>query len=172
MESQVAESEFDLDLAAPVEGLIHLGRLEEDFEFAGHTFGLRTLTMAEEIAAAKVVEPFRNTLKEPEAWAAAQVGLALTHVDGDEEFCPQAGPDQTAFARARLNYISTNWYWITIDALFRFYAELLQKQIEAVRQIQDLPGRGLPISWPSADSFSEPGISNEEISSEPPSLPS
>lgn len=170
--SQVADLEFEPDISAPVEGLIHLGNIEEDFEYAGHTFGLRTLTVAEEIAAAKVIEPFRNTLKEPEAWAAAQVGLALTHVDGDEDFCPQAGPNKTAFAQARLNYVSTNWYWPTIDALFRFYAELLQKQIEIVRQVQDLPGRGLLTSWPLADSLNEPGISSEEIATEPQASPS
>lgn len=162
------EVEFDPAIAAEVEGLIHLGEVYDDVEYAGHSFGLRTLTVGEEIAAAKVIQNFRDTIKEPEAFATAQVALALTHVDGDEEFCPQAGPSKEAFAKARFNYVASNWYWPTIEALFQEYVRLKEKQIEAIRKVQDLSRGSLPISWPSEDSFKTPGTSSEQISSELP----
>lgn len=169
MEASQVEIPFSEDIQEAVEGLTHLGSLTTEVEFAGHTFGLRTLTAAEEIAAAVVIKPFKDTLKEPEAWAAAQVALALTHVDGDEDFCPQAGPDQTAYARARLNYITSNWYWITIDALFREYTTLLQRQVEAIRAVQNLSQRGLLTYSPLADALNVPGISPDEIDTPLPS---
>lgn len=166
------ETEFDPEVMAPIEGLIHLGDIRNDnIEFAGHTFGLRTLTAAEDIAAAAVIQPFRNTLKEPEAWASAQVGLALTHVDGDEDFCPNVGPNQQSFARARMNYITTNWHFIVIDHLFREYAKLLEQQAEKVRQVQDLSAGSLLTSWPSEDSFSAPGTSNAATALGTPETP-
>jgi hypothetical protein len=159
-------ADFDNDVREAVEGLIHLGELSDDFEFCGHTFGLRTLRMNEEIAAAKVIEPFRNTIKEPEAWIAAQIGLSLIHIDGEVDFCPKAGPDQVSFARARFNYVTGNWYWPTIDFLYQGYSGLLLKQIEAMRAVQDLSPGTLLSSWPSADSFTAPATSNDEMISE------
>lgn len=164
MEESTVEVPFEPHIYESVEGLIHLGAISDDFEFAGHTFGLRTLTVAEEIAAGVVVKPFKDTLREANAWAAAMVALALTHVDGDPDFCPQAGPDQTAYAKARLNYISSNWYWPTIAALFQHYGTLQARQLETIRAVQDLPQRGLPTSLPSVDALNDQGISSDATS--------
>jgi hypothetical protein len=149
-----------------VDGLIYLGELSKEFEFCGHTFGLRTLRAQEEMAAAKAIESFRGTLREPQAFVSAQVGLALTSVDGAEDFCPQAGPNQTAFATARFNYISQNWYWPTIEFLYTCYAELLQKQIEAIRITQDLSRRSPLMFSHSEDSSSGLGTLNDAMDSE------
>jgi hypothetical protein len=160
--------EFPPEVQEAVDGLIHLGELSKDFEFCGHTFGLRTLRAQEEMAAAKAVEPFKDTLKEPQAFASSQVALALTHVDGNEAFCPQAGPNQTAFAVARFNYITQNWYWPTIEFLYTCYVDLLQVQIEAIRTTQDLSQRGRPMFSHSADSSSDLGTLNDAIASATP----
>lgn len=157
---------FGPEIANDVEGLIHVGNLTDEVEFCGHTIGIRTLTAYEEIAAAAAVEEFRNTLREPQAWATAQVGLAITHIDGDENFCPPIGPDPTGFAKARFMYISKNWYWPTIDFVYESYIALLDRQIKAIRAVQDLSNRSLLSHLPSLDSLIEPGISTEEIPSE------
>jgi hypothetical protein len=159
-------AELDPQISEAVEGLVYLGALTKEVEFCGHTFGLRTLKASEEIAAAKAIEPFRNTLKEPEAWAAVQVGLALTHIDGDDTFCPPIGPDATSFAKARYKYVTTSWYQPVIDFLFKVYADLLAEQVEAIRAVEDLSSRSLHTFLPSADSFDPSGILNEETLSE------
>lgn len=163
---------FDPEVRLAVEGLIHLGALTKDVEFCGHTFGLRTLLPADEIAAAKSIEDFRGTLKEPEAWASALVGVALTHVDGEEDFCPPVGPSKTSFAKARFNYVTSNWYWPTIEWLHREYVSLVSKQIEAVRAMQDLSAGSLPMSSPSADSYFGPGIFSDMTNTGTPGSPS
>lgn len=163
-ESQVVNpfEEFEEDVREAVDGLLHLGHLEAEVEFAGHTFGLRTLRVAEELAAAKAMEPYRDTFKEPEAWMAAQVGLALTHVDGEDDFCPAAGPDRVAFARARFQYVTTKWYQPTVEYLYLAYTSLLKKQVNAIRAVQDLSQRDLRTSLPWADSLSDKGTFSAE----------
>lgn len=162
MNSQVANpiAEFDPEVQKAVDGLLHLGYLTTEVEFAGHSFGLRTLRVEEELAASKAVEPFRNTLKEPEAWMTAQVGLALTHVDGEDDFCPPAGPDRNSFARARFQYMG-KWFMPTIEYLFGEFAELLKEQQMAIGAISDLSIRTRPSFSPSADSLTGPGTSSE-----------
>lgn len=169
----MSDSFEDLDprIREAVEGLLYLGAISDEFEFCGHSFGLRTLRAGEEIAAGKAIESYRDTLKEADAWSVAQVGLALVHVDGDENFCPQAGPDPVAFAKARYNYLSKNWYMPTIDFLFHAYGSLVQKQIEALEAIRNLSAGSQPMSWPSEDSFEIPGTLNDEISLEIQPLP-
>lgn len=168
MDTENPFDSMDQDTRASVEGLIYLGELVEDIEFCGHTFGLKTLRAYEEMAAASVVEKFRNTLKEPEAWAAAQVGLALTHIDGETDFCPSVGPDQSAFAKARFNYISQKWYWPTIQFLYNEYTRLQGKQLSAIRAVQDLSNRSLPTSSSFADSLKKQDTSGDETETEIP----
>ena len=173
MNSEVSSdpfSEFGTEISQSVEGLIFLGRLTKDVEWCGHTFGLKTLTVNEEMAAAAAVQEFRSTLKEPEAWITSQIGLALTHVDGDESFCPPIGPDPISFAKARFKWVSENWYWPTVEMLFEEYSGLLEKQVKAIRAVQDLSSRSLPSLSPSEDSLNLPGILSEGIAlGDPPS---
>jgi hypothetical protein len=176
MDSTVPDSSNPLDEFPPevrqdVQGLLYLGHLTAEIDFCGHYFSLRTLKAGEEMAAAKVVEPYVNTVKAAEAWSTAQVALALTQVDGDEDFCPAAGPDPMAHARARFQYMG-RWFQPTIDYLFGAYADLLDRQVEAVRALQDLSARSLPTSSPSADFLSELGTFEEPTASGAPISPS
>jgi hypothetical protein len=159
-------AEFPPEMNEEVNGLLYLGNLTDTFEFCGHSFTLRTLRAGEDFAAAQAISEFRDTLKEPDAWMAAQVGLALTMVDGDEEFCPMAGPDLARFAKARLNYIAKNWYWPTIHFLYGCYTILLTRQLEAIRVMQDLSPRSQPTFSPSADSSSAQDTLSAEMLAE------
>lgn len=156
-------AEFPEEVRESVEGLIYLGELSEEVEFCGHTFGLRTLRAAEEIAAAKAIEPFRNTLAEPQCWMASQIGLALTHVDGDEAFCPAIGPDQTAFARGRFTYVTEHWYTPTIDFLFQAYTKLLEKQSDALEAMLNLSPANRNLFSPLDGSLGPVDITAAEI---------
>lgn len=158
--------EFGPEVSESIDGLLHLGEISSEIEFCGHTFGLRTLRADEEIASAKVVESYRETLKEAEAWAAAQVGMALTHLDGNPDFCPAIGPDKVSFARARFQYVTSNWYPPTINYLYGEYVKLLEKQIAAIRAAQDLSPRSQPTFLPSLDSLNDPGTFDAQTVSE------
>jgi hypothetical protein len=167
--SQVSNPLEDMppEQRSAIDSLLHLGEMSTDVEFCGFHFGLRTLRPDEEMYAARVVQPFRDTLREPHAWAAAQVGLALTHIDNDSDFCPPVGKDKEAFARQRFRYVTTEFFWPTIDFLHIEYSNLLSEQVKAIRSMQDLSQRSLRSFSPLADSLIEPGTFGDETTSEP-----
>ena len=142
-----------------VRGLTFLGHIEKEIEFCGHTFSLRTLYPSEKAAVSIVIQPWRGSISEGEVWANAQVGLSLTSVDGDNEFCTKAGPDLNDFAKARLNYVAQKWYQPTLSFLYARYLELEQEALDGIRELQDLSERNRVPSQPSPDSLIGPDIS-------------
>lgn len=158
-------SELSPETKEAVQGLIHLGALGKTVEYCGHSFGLKMLHISEELAASEVVADFQDNPRQAQAWATAVISMALTHVDGDEEFCPQATPDMGAYARARFRYVSSNWFWPVVEYLYREYSQLAQKQSEVFSEIEDLSRRGLHTSTPSVDSSIDPDTLKDLIDS-------
>jgi len=150
---------FTDQIRIPVRGLVFLGHIEKEVEFCGHTFTLRTLYPSEKAAVSIVIQPWRGSISEGEVWANAQVGLALTSVDGDNEFCIKAGPDLNDFTKARLNYVAQKWYQPTLSFLYARYLELEQEALDGIRELQDLSERNRDPSHPSPGSLIGPDIS-------------
>lgn len=120
--------------------LVNLGAIEDEFEFCGHTFGLRTLRTDEDIAVGSALSSYEWSADHPKSiqlWSAAHVAMALTHVDGDTDFCPPTGPNKATFAKARLRWLTQEYYWPVIQYLFEKYADLLAKQEKAQEVVQD-----------------------------------
>lgn len=176
MEEQAVEERIDPIALFPEEirdrvtGLAHLGYLTETVEFCGHTFVMETIRPYMKFAIAQALEPYRNTLQEPNVYAALHVAAALTSIDGDPEFCPQIGPNAREFAEARLRWITqeTGWFQPTIDFLFAYYVSIEQKVQEAIIELHRLSDRGRDTSQPSPDFLTDSGPSIEEIDSDTP----
>lgn len=158
-EEQSGLASFPDDVREDVDGLIWLGYLEDGFDFCGHHFVIRTLRGDEELLAALVAKDYTDTLGQSRAWAWAQIALALVAVDHQDDFCPPAGPDKKSYARARFNYVTTNWYWPTAQYIFGRYAELLERQAAAVEAMEDFSQGNLPTFMPFADSLTDRGDS-------------
>lgn len=152
-------SEFSDDIRDDVDGLLWLGHIEDELEYAGHTFVLRTLKADEELYAARLTRNYQDTLGQGKAWAWAHVCQALVSVDGNEDFCPTLGPNRYESARGRFNYCTSKWYWHLGNALFVKYLELAQKQALAIEAIQDLSEGSPENSEPSPDSLTDQGDS-------------
>lgn len=131
-----------------VEGLVWLGYLEDEFEFCGHRFVLRTLRGDEELLAALVTKDFTDSVGQERAWAWGSVSLALVAVDGDEDFCPQTSRDKRAYARARFQYCTSRWFWSVGKFLYQKYVELQERQTEAIQRVEDLSQGNLHTSSP------------------------
>lgn len=157
---------FPDEIRMDVEGLAYLGQLEDSFEFCGHHFSIHTLKGEEELVAGVVTKEYLDTMGQSRAWAWAHVGMALSSVDGDENFCPPIGPDVTEFGRARLRYVTSRWYWPLAEFLFSRLAALNQRQTAAFEALRDLSTGSLPTSQPSAGSLSDLGISEEDLAQE------
>lgn len=141
---------FSDQIRIPVRGLTFIGHIEQDIEFCGHTFTLRTLYPSEKAAISLVVQPWRGSIAEGEVWANAHVGLSLMTVDGDGDFCKAAGPYLNDFAKARLNYVQ-KWYQPTLSFLYARYLELEQVALSGIRELQDFSERNRVPSQPLPD---------------------
>lgn len=157
----VADS-FPDEVADDVNGLLWLGFLEDVVTFCGHEFVIRTLRLEDEMLAGLAAKEYEGTLSETKALIAAQVALALVSVDGDETFCPAAGPNKKDFARARFNYVISNWYEPTINQIYIAYLELIRRQEEVLREMENL-SQGSRISFTaSPDSSMQKADSTNE----------
>lgn len=165
---------FPQEIRRPVEGLTYLGQLTETVNFCGHQFGLKTLRPAEKFAIAQVLQPYRNTVFEVDVFQALHVGLALTEVDGNQDFCPPIGPSVEDLARARLGYLSgTNgqagWYPPTIEFLWTQYMLLEATAGKAMTELDSLSKGGQPMNLPPwLASLAEQGTSSKKTDSETP----
>jgi hypothetical protein len=156
--------EFPEEVREDVEGLAWLGYLEDSFDLFGHSFVVRTLKGDEELLAGLLTKDYESTMTQGKAFAWANVALSLVSVDGDEDFCPEIGPDRQANARARFNYCVQNWYWILANEIFNRLLILGNRQVNAARAVRDLSTRSQQIFSPSPDSSTDPGDSeNPEI---------
>lgn len=144
---------FPEEVSDDVDGLLWLGYLEDVVEFCGHEFVIRTLRVEEEMLAALVCKEYMETLGQAKAWIAAQVGMALVSIDGDTDFCPQAGPNKKNYARARFQYVSSKWFEPTINYIYSKYAELVERQVNALEEMENLSRENLDIFTASPDSL-------------------
>lgn len=160
-ENSVDRDEFPEEVMEDVEGLLWLGYLEDTVEFCGHEFVIRTLRLEEEMLAGLVTKEYVETLAQAKAWIAAQVGLALVSVDGDENFCPPAGPGTKDYARARFKYVTSNWYEPTINYIYSKYAELVERQVFALQEMENLSQESRITFTASPDSLTNKADSTE-----------
>jgi len=160
---------FSPDIRRPVEGLLYLGKLSRTIDFCGHKFTIKTLLPHEKLAISLVVQPYRNTLGEADAFRNAHVGMAVTAIDGDTNFCAPIGPDLDDFARARLVYVTQKWYDPVIDFLWNEYLLLESEAAKAIQEIDRLSKTSRPNSSPSwPDSSNAQEGSNEGTASDIP----
>lgn len=154
---------FPPQVREDVNGLIWLGYLEDEFTFCGHNFVIRLLRGDEELLAALVIKEYTETVGQAKAQVWATVALALTAVDGAEDFCPPASPAKEAYARARFQWVTGNWYWPVALFIYTRYTELLQRQNEAMEALEDFCNGNPSIFSPW------PGSSTDKASSPPQS---
>lgn len=146
---------FPEDVRDDVDGLMWLGHLEHSFDWCGHRFTIRTLKGDEELLAGLVTKDYQEIIGQDKAYTWATVALALVSVDDEEDFCPPIGRDKKAHARARFQYVTSNWYWRTAVEIFTEYANLLQRQNAAVEAMEDFSNGSRDTPPPFADSLTD-----------------
>jgi hypothetical protein len=153
---------FDDSVRNDVEGLAWLGHLEDQFDFCGHTFVIRTLKADEELLSTLVIKDYVDTFGQARAWAWARIALALVSIDGVTDFCPPLGPDKTAYAHARFRWVTDQWYWPTGEYLFNKYVALERRQLDAIKEVDSLSKGSPQPSTLSVDSWITPSDSSPQ----------
>lgn len=128
------ESPFPRESADEITGLLHLGYLSRNVSYAGHTFLMRTLRSGEEIVVNQVVKEWDDTVGFAKAYAIAVVSASIELVDGMPLF-GALGPDMKIPIQQKFETVR-QWFWPTIEFLYRAYEELVQDQIAAFAAFQ------------------------------------
>jgi hypothetical protein len=152
-EESTGSEKFPEEITDDVDGLIWLGYLEDTIDFCGHEFVIRTIRAEEQLLAALVTKEYADTLGQAKAWVAAHVALCLVAIDGDEDFCPQAGFSKKDYAKARFRYITRKWYEPTINKIYESYVALLERQAEVLEEMENLSQESQTIFTASPDSL-------------------
>lgn len=158
----VQSDRFPDEINDDVDGLVWLGYLEDTIEYCGHEFVIRTIRAEEQLLASLVIKEYSETLGQAKAWVAAHVGLALVSVDGDDEFCPQAGFSKKDYARARFRYVTSKWYEPTINRIYEAYSNLLERQSAVLDELENLSKESRITFTASPDSLT-PKVDSEAV---------
>lgn len=155
MGSSQEEPLFDGVTQEKIDQLLSLGYIGTEVEFCGTTYGLRTLTGDEELLAGLISKPYLESFGAPKAWAWANLGIALTHVNGDPDFCPPTSPNRKDFAQARFNFV-TKWFWPLGEYLFEQFKALERERDEVIEVVKGKSQRSPLISTDWRDSSTGP----------------
>lgn len=131
---------FDERYREPFEGLMYLGALSKQFNWAGHQFHIRTLTTQEVLIVSQITARYEGTMGQNRAYAAAIVALATESVDGQPLPFPYKESVGTEWADMRFDYVTGKWYSYTIDAVFNEYLVLEGKAQEVLAEMGNLSG--------------------------------
>jgi hypothetical protein len=125
--------EFDPRYRDDFHGLAFIGSLSREFEWLGHKFVIRTLTVDELLAVTLLTKEYDQTMGAGLAYRTAMVALATQKVDGSDLPVPVAADSNDfAWAYQRFNYVKARWFQFTIEAVYLKYLELEMKTTSVV----------------------------------------
>ena len=129
-----AEEEIAPSISPITFGLIHVGHLTDNFEVFGSKVAIRTLKIGEELEAELLISKYRNTQEENRAYMTALVAACITSVD-NAPLIQSLGPSGETLER-KFTYISENWNWITIAAIYDHYRLLVEKVLASLEEVK------------------------------------
>lgn len=144
--------EFDDRYAEEFQGLLYIGALTRRFNWLGHEFLIRSLSVDDTLAIAEVVRPWADTVAQSRAYTTAVAALAVESIDGKDLPVP-VGEDSNSYAWAfqRFNYAKANWYTYTVDKIYSEHLELEAKVAKVVAAMEKASGPGTDSSIPGSN---------------------
>lgn len=134
-ESEISSPLIESDIL----GLIHIGGIEQTFEWGGHTFTMRTPKANGELAVAQIVNDYSGPMAQGRALMVAEVAASVVMVDGRQLYSTISNDESTlAVVRRKFNYIMEKWHWPVIEIVHGFCKDL---QLRQSRAIEELSGK-------------------------------
>lgn len=129
----IAWRTFPHEFVEPVRGLLFLGRIEREVEFAGHKFLMHTLTEGEILRIGQLIKGYRETLTEAEAQRLFTLSAAITAVDGEPIY--QAINDKYDDIYERASVLK-GWYPGVVRALYGEYMSMERVAVEVTNSLK------------------------------------
>jgi hypothetical protein len=122
-------------IVAPMNDLLQLGELHDEFEYLGHTFHIRTMRIGEELAALSAIKGYNDVpLAQGRAYATAMVAGALVSIDG-RPIIEKLSPGDKANATQKFAKVSKLFFYV-IDYLYKRYTALEREQAKVLEALQ------------------------------------
>lgn len=122
--------EFPDELIEPLQEFVVVGHLTDQFEYAGQEFVISTMTIGEELEALRAANKYEDLpLAAGRVYATAMVAGAVRSLNGQPLAVP-ISPKQDV-ASIRFSKV-LEWYWPTIEVVYRRYTALEIKQKEVL----------------------------------------
>lgn len=115
-------------------GLLYVGYLADTFDLFGSQISIRTLKIGEELEAELLVSKYRDTQEENRAYMTALVAACITSVN-NAPLIQGLGPIGESLER-KFVYITTNWHWITIAAIYDHYRILVETVMNSFDEVK------------------------------------
>lgn len=130
-EPDLEAKEFDPRWRQPFEGLIYLGRLEDEFSMWGHRFRLVTPSQLERLQLGVVHAPYNNTLSTEIAFETALVAAYLVQIDGHDLPMPVMNNAKDQSLRDRFVWVTENLQRPVINRIYE-RCLVLEEQVDGV----------------------------------------
>jgi len=133
--------EFDPQYAKDFDGLNYLGALTSQFEWLGHKFVIRTLTIDEYLAVATLTKDYQETIGVTRAYETAIAALCVETIDGKS--LPTPVQEETlgyAWAYQCFNFVKGRWYTYTIKKIYEEYLQLEARAEEVIESMGNASG--------------------------------
>lgn len=127
------DSIFPVEYLEPLCGLMFLGALTKEIEYAGHTFLIHTLTEGEILRVGQLVRDYNNSPTEIESRKVYTVAACIDMVDGlplTESY--KAGYDKI-YEKAKA---VKEWYPASVHEIYLAYIDLEQAAIEVSKALK------------------------------------
>lgn len=125
--------EFDPRVRQDFEGLLYLGKLTAQFEWMGHTFVIRTLTVGEVLEIGLIHREYVGTMADVKAYQAALSAACVVQIDRKFMPFPLTNEADDTPVRNRFEYVLNHWFPPTLDAIYENYL-LLEARVDKVME--------------------------------------
>lgn len=132
--------EFDPRYRSDFDGLLYLGALTDSFEWAGHSFTIKSLTVGDLLEVARISKDWEDTMGASRAYTSAICAACVLTVDGRQMVQPIAR-DSPGRVLERFEYIKKNWYPYSVDAIYNRYVILEARVEEMMRRVGEASSR-------------------------------
>lgn len=128
------EDVFPPESKNDIEGLLYLGKLSETVDVFGHSFVINTLTTGEELAIGLLVRKWEESIGISKALMTATIAASVSAVNG-RPFYRSISPAKTQEINDRFTKV-LDWYFPVVEALFREYTDLVERQMLAFKALE------------------------------------
>jgi len=130
-------AEFDPRSRDDFQGLLYIGALTTEFDWLGHTFTLRTMTVDEILEVGLIAKDYVGSMGEVKAYQAAVVAGCVIKLDGKPMPIPLTDDPSDSGLRNRFRVVK-KWFPPALDAVYEEYLMLearVGKVIEAMGKV-------------------------------------